>query len=145
MLIPSLPSMPSLLRTGGPDISTDERRVWAHDAVDSQKHLLGQHTVKLSPISYVSLYWRYFSFLPKILPHIPLGRLTSTLPTSPSASPLRTMKSSFLSSSITLIRTLSCTPYLRWETNRPRRLSPSSRRSSQRLSSGGGTTSTMLL
>ncbi|KAG8913550.1 hypothetical protein FRC01_004485, partial [Tulasnella sp. 417] len=51
MLIPSLPSMPSLLRTGGPDISTDERRVWAHDAVDSQKHLLGQHTVKLSPIS----------------------------------------------------------------------------------------------
>ncbi|KAG9019121.1 hypothetical protein FRB90_006189 [Tulasnella sp. 427] len=52
MLVPSLPSFSGLMgNRGGPDISTEERRVWAHNVVDSEKHLLGQHTVKLSPIS----------------------------------------------------------------------------------------------
>lgn len=62
MLIPSLPSMSSLIRTGGPDISTEERHVWAHDVVDSHKHLLGQHTVKLSPISTARLNPAQLSF-----------------------------------------------------------------------------------
>lgn len=143
MLIPSLPSMSSLIRTGGPDISTEERHVWAHDVVDSHKHLLGQHTVKLSPISYVTAL-SLVLFRPHSKPlHCALEvRLASIPPSSPSASHHHITKSLSRSSSTTLIQTQSHTRSPLSVTNLLQKLSPFSQRSSPRSSSGGGTTST---
>ncbi|KAG8897050.1 hypothetical protein FRB99_008481 [Tulasnella sp. 403] len=62
LALPTFPGFPKIFRAGGPDISTDERHVWANDVVDGHGHLLGQHTVKLSPILTAHLNPPHMSF-----------------------------------------------------------------------------------